>query len=519
MGTADVVAPRVALAVALAFAITSGLLAAAAVPPSPSPLLALFAMTPLFVCLARAPGARAAAGLGLVTGAVATGLGFRFLLPPMVEVGGLSPSAAGAAFAALTVWHAAPFAVASVAGAAAAERGGSAPLVAAAVLALLERVWPVPIPWSFGAGLDGLPFVSQCASITGPIGPSLVAFLASAALAERVAAALAGAPATPDRRARLVAAIALAAACSGGFLLERRTADAVAHAPTMRVGLVQPGTSARVADLASATDALAAGGAELVVWSEGSLPGVVDEADAPGLVQATLEGHGERASILVGVVTRDAGGRLHNAAIFEGREGDAPATYHKRSLLPFAERLPLEEQLPWLRSLSPRSGRFVPGEHRPPATARGAPLAIAICYEDLLSEPLRDEANGADARLLVNLTNDAWFDGSSARATHAAMARLRAIELGRTLVRATTDGATVAYGPDGSVLGRLEGSATGALLVDAPILSERTWYARHGAWPAWAAVAALGVFAARRRPPRRAPRGPMPRGATSSRPS
>jgi apolipoprotein N-acyltransferase len=494
-GTADDARTRAVVALGA----LGGLLAALAVPPSPSPIFALVGMAPLFAAAALARSIRSAALAGLVTGILATGAGFRFLVSPMLHVGGLSPLAASLVYALLTAWHAAPFALAAALGAASARRGGSAPLVAAVALATLERVWPVPIPWCFGAGLQGVPHATMTAALAGPLGPTLLAFLASAALGERLARALGGSGRAPERRAQLVAAVALPVALGSGFLLARAAADDAARAPKLTIGLVQPGVGARVADLVGATDDLAARGAALVVWSEGALPGVVDEADAAGLVDATLRGHGGDASVLVGAVTRDRAGSLHNAAILTGRGGDGPATYQKRSLLPFAERLPLERELPWLRALSPRSGRFVAGARTEPVTVRGAPVALAICYEDLLAEPLRDEANASRARLLVNLTNDAWFAGSSARETHAEMARLRAIELGRALVRATADGATIAFGPDGSELARASSEGAATLLVDVPLSSRATFYASHGAWPAWALTIALALFGARRR--------------------
>jgi apolipoprotein N-acyltransferase len=154
-----------------------------------------------------------------------------------------------------------------------------------------------------------------------------------------------------------------------------------------------------------------------------------------------------------------------------------------------------------LRSLSPRSGRFVPGARLAPLAARGVAVDASICYEDLLTRAPGERAASAPS-ILVNLTNDTWFDGSGAAESHAAMARLRAIESGRALVRATENGSSLVYGADGGALGALPSGAPGTLLVRVPVLDGETFYARFGSAPAWLFVAALGAFAVAWRPRR-----------------
>ena len=105
---------------------------------------------------------------------------------------------------------------------------------------------------------------------------------------------------------------------------------------------------------------------------------------------------------------------------------------------------------------------MTPGdEHQAPVRAGGQRLAATICYED---------AYGADqlaalpaSTLLVNATNDAWFGDSSAPHQQLQMARLRALEAGRFLVRATNNGITAIIGPRGAIVDRIPQFVPGML--------------------------------------------------------
>ena len=108
-------------------------------------------------------------------------------------------------------------------------------------------------------------------------------------------------------------------------------------------------------------------------------------------------------------------------------------------------------------------------------------LAATICYED---------AYGAEqlaalpaATLLVNVTNNAWFGDSSAPHQQLQMARFRALEAGRYLVRATSNGITAVIGPDGAVLDRIPQFVPGILKSAVVPRTGLTPYARTGNWP------------------------------------
>jgi apolipoprotein N-acyltransferase len=89
----------------------------------------------------------------------------------------------------------------------------------------------------------------------------------------------------------------------------------------------------------------------------------------------------------------------------------------------------------------------------PPLTAGGERLAPTICYEDAYASD--QLATARRSTLLVNVTNDAWFGDSTAPHQHLDISRMRALETGRPMLRATNDGITALIAYDGSLLGRL----------------------------------------------------------------
>jgi apolipoprotein N-acyltransferase len=129
-----------------------------------------------------------------------------------------------------------------------------------------------------------------------------------------------------------------------------------------------------------------------------------------------------------------------------------PAFYDKRHLVPFGEYFPVPGFVrQWLRLMSLPYSDFTPGaEHQPPLHLAGVKLAASICYEDAYGALLRSEIRDSDA--LITVTNDAWFGRSPARYQHLQIARMRAIESRRQLLRAANDGVSALIGIDGRII-------------------------------------------------------------------
>jgi apolipoprotein N-acyltransferase len=203
--------------------------------------------------------------------------------------------------------------------------------------------------------------------------------------------------------------------------------------------------------------AAAAEGAALAVWPEGTLPGSVHPQTE------TFERFGvhtrlpERTELIVGGVTRsmrDQKTVLTNSAFLTGPDLRIRARYDKRHLVPFGEYVPLESMLPYQWFVPAGVAFFSSGPDHNPLDSSAGRLGLLICYEAIFPEIARETVDRG-AQLLVNITNDSWYGFSSAPYQHLAIARMRAIETGRYLLRAANTGVSAVFDPVGRELGRI----------------------------------------------------------------
>jgi apolipoprotein N-acyltransferase len=129
--------------------------------------------------------------------------------------------------------------------------------------------------------------------------------------------------------------------------------------------------------------------------------------------------------------------------------------YYKRRLVPFGEFFPVPAKVrEWMRLMNLPYSDFAAGsEDQAPLEAAGQKLAPTVCYEDAYGAEQLHIAS--QSSLLVNVTNDAWFGDSTAPHQHVDISRMRSLESGRPMLRATNDGVTALIAHDGSVIASL----------------------------------------------------------------
>jgi apolipoprotein N-acyltransferase len=142
-----------------------------------------------------------------------------------------------------------------------------------------------------------------------------------------------------------------------------------------------------------------------------------------------------------------------------------------------------------VEKITREAGDFVAGDKVVVARAGGHGVGTFICYESVFASGVRKFVAGG-AELLVNISNDGWFGESAARDQHLLIARMRAIENARWLLRATNTGITAAIDPAGRVRARLPVNRPGVLDARFDYESHATLYTRWGDWFWWATVAA-----------------------------
>jgi apolipoprotein N-acyltransferase len=231
--------------------------------------------------------------------------------------------------------------------------------------------------------------------------------------------------------------------------------------------------------------------ARLVVWPETAIPAFYQQVKDTWLAELRNEAKPHGTDLIIGIPWADpASGRYYNAVASVAAE---PGQYFKRHLVPFGEYVPLRPVFGWVMEiLRMPMADFAAGQYgQELMRAAGYPLAASICYEDVFGHESRDGL--PRAAYLVNVTNDAWFGDSAAPHQHVQMARMRAMESGRWLLRATNTGVTAVISPKGRIVSQAPLFQQAAVTAEITPMSGATPYVRFGDWPVISAL--LGLVA------------------------
>jgi len=221
---------------------------------------------------------------------------------------------------------------------------------------------------------------------------------------------------------------------------------------------------------------------DLIIWPEVAIPSVVDQVEGY-ISQLELDIAVREQTLLFGILERDLdAGHVFNSVVSIGSEGRQ--TYRKRHLVPFGEYFPVPDFVrEWMRLMNLPYSDISSGDDVQPLLklADGNLLSVAICYEDAYATEQLYAL--PDANILVNVSNDAWFGDSIAPHQHLEIARMRALEAGRQVIRATNNGVSAFIGHDGSVIVRGPQFEFAELSHDVQPRSGQTPFARFGNWP------------------------------------
>jgi apolipoprotein N-acyltransferase len=325
-------------------------------------------------------------------------------------------------------------------------------------LVAIPSAW-VMVEWLRGWVLSGFPWLalgysqidSWLASFAPVGGVYLVSFLVMLTSGSLVAL-------VKGSRGQRVAAIAVVAAvwATGALLASRewtRRADG-----ELSVSLVQGAISQdlkwqeenREATLVLYRDLTrAALGSKLIVWPEAALPVLAHEVD-DYLAALHRDARAHGSQVVMGLLRFDYEREQYRNGLLA--LGDEPQWYYKRRLVPFGEFFPVPDFVrSWMRLMSLPYVDFAAGDRdQAPLEAAGVLLAPTICYEDAYGSEQLEVLR--QATVLINVSNDAWFGDSTAPHQHLEIARMRALEAGRYLLRSTNNGVTAIIGPDGAVI-------------------------------------------------------------------
>jgi apolipoprotein N-acyltransferase len=459
---------------------------------------AWLALAPLLLAI-QGQGLRRVAALGLLAGTVAHLLGVYWLIGTMVRFGGIPAPISfllylliATAFGTIYI----PFVLACrlLPERLLVSTVGGALFIAAAFTAS-EFIFPGLFPWRIGYSQIAIPALVQIADVTGADGATFLVALGGAVLYQAIMAARRQ-PRRWPWHSVLTLSLLLALALGYGVPRLETVRDQIAAAGSVRVALLQPNVAfdakfdpdladRQIADLFAMSATAAAGNAELIIWPETGyrkpLAHDTSQLTLPAPLAAT-------AYLYVGanVFEQIAGGfKAYNSVLAVKPDGTVLGRYDKHRLFPFGEYLPFSDVFPILKRFSGPISDFTAGTGPPVQEfPNGIVVGPLICYEDIFPDHSRQAVRGG-ARLLVNVTNDAWFGDTAAPHQHLQLALFRSIENRVPMARATNTGVTAIVSPTGEITSLADIYTSTIIMADIPLPVITTFYTRHGNVFAW----------------------------------
>ena len=248
---------------------------------------------------------------------------------------------------------------------------------------------------------------------------------------------------------------------------------------------------------------------DLIIWPESALPVFIGQVE-PLMADLNSYAYERHSPILVGIQRYEPPRTSFNSIFLLGQAPELAAAqiYDKRALVPFGEVIPLESQL---RKLGPLfnfpMSSFTKGAYdqaqlqlKQVAAERTLNFVPAICYESIFPELIAAMADESTNGIIM-VSNDSWYGDTRGPQEHLAIARMRALELQKPMMRVTNSGITAYIDAQGKLVKRLPQNVDGVLQVEFVPTQGQTPYGRFGNLPLYilmVVTALLGLTLRRR---------------------
>ncbi|WP_375753106.1 apolipoprotein N-acyltransferase [Vibrio sp. HN007] len=229
--------------------------------------------------------------------------------------------------------------------------------------------------------------------------------------------------------------------------------------------------------------------ADIIIWPEAAIPAV--EKELPRfLSNVDSAARLNESALITGVITQNEMGRFYNSVLTLGETPNGEydyktqSRYHKHHLLPFGEFVPFEDLL---RPIAPffnlpmssfSRGDFIQDN----IVAKDRHLVTALCYEIIFGDQVRRNIT-EDTDFILTLSNDAWFGESIGPLQHMEIARMRALETGKPVIRATNNGVTAVTDYQGNITEAIPQFKTEVLRAEVVSSTGMTPFRTLGSWP------------------------------------
>jgi apolipoprotein N-acyltransferase len=223
---------------------------------------------------------------------------------------------------------------------------------------------------------------------------------------------------------------------------------------------------------------------DAVIWSETSMPFVIEKNDTRlhNIIKNAIPPNGNLVS---GGISFERGKIFNSMLIFDNNS--LIKTYDKRHLVPFGEFVPLHRYLGFLfidqivDQITGGGVGFSEGEGEKMIKLSKFSFNPLLCYEVIFSDEMLDK-NSSLPDMFINLTNDAWFGVSTGPFQHLQMARMRAIEYGRPLIRVAQSGISANINHYGQVVDKILLNQKGVIDVKVFQNKKTTFYSQNYNW-------------------------------------
>ncbi|EDM46669.1 apolipoprotein N-acyltransferase [Marinobacter algicola] len=241
---------------------------------------------------------------------------------------------------------------------------------------------------------------------------------------------------------------------------------------------------------------------DLILWPETAIP--IPQDQAGKIIDHINAELGENSTLITGIPWYGFSDRIedftyHNSIMAIGNGG---GIYHKQKLVPFGEYVPLQQ---WLRGLIgffdlPMSSFSRGPANQSPLEASGTNIMPFICYEVAYPDFVATNARNSD--ILLTISNDGWFGDSIGPLQHLQIARMRALETGRYMLRGTNNGVTAIIDEKGQITETIPQFERAVMTGEVYAAEGNTPYMQSGSWPVLTLAAILIVFVRERVIPR-----------------
>ena len=233
---------------------------------------------------------------------------------------------------------------------------------------------------------------------------------------------------------------------------------------------------------------------DLILWPETAIP--IPQDQAGSIIDHISSQLGDNSTLITGIPWYGYSDRIedftfHNSIM---AIGSGEGIYHKQKLVPFGEYVPLQGILRGLIGFFdlPMSS-FSPGpKYQAPLDANGVNIMPYICYEVAYPDFVAFNARSSD--ILLTISNDGWFGDSIGPLQHLQIARMRALETGRYMLRGTNNGVTAIIDEKGQITERIPQFERAVLTGEVYTATGSTPYMQAGSWPVLTLAVILVVF-------------------------